>query len=286
MNIQQASLLMILGAILWGTNPALIQLINWAPIEIAWIRGFFCAGVLLFYLSKARVFSSKSFGLQLISALFLAANSALFVGASQYTSSANAVLLLFVFPWITMALDFFILQRKPQNSDLIRLCLGFSGVVIIVWGGLNDSGVLGNILGICAGFSIAMHIFLSQRLEVRHGGNHEVMTSVMIAWTLTMIGLIPAVMIHDAPPLRALNTEQLFYLIIFGLFSAIPWLLWGKAIAYVPGHVLAALLGVEVFVAALCGWLLLGDIPSTETWIGGTLTLLAASWQIMANNKR
>jgi drug/metabolite transporter (DMT)-like permease len=57
------------------------------------------------------------------------------------------------------------------------------------------------------------------------------------------------------------------------------------SIAFVPGHSLAALLGIEVFVAALCGWWLLSEVPSVETWIGGTLTLSAATWQILASAK-
>ncbi|MFT6388033.1 MAG: drug/metabolite transporter (DMT)-like permease [Cellvibrionaceae bacterium] len=286
MNTQQASGLLIIGALLWGTNPALIQLADWTPFGTAWLRGCFCFALLLTYLLYKKSFSLKSIQLQLLCAVFLALNSTLFVSASLYTSPANAVLLLFIFPWITLLLDFSARKIKPSFSDIIRLLLGLTGIVIIVWGGLRHAGTLGNILALLGGICIAFNIFFSQRLERRHKGNKEVLSSVMVAWLITIIGLAPLALANESLRTSPLAQEQWFYLILFGLFSAIPWLLWGKAIAYIPGHIVAALLGVEVFSAALFGWLLLGDSPSLETWVGGTLTLIAAMWQILSSIPR
>lgn len=291
MNTQQASLLMIMGAVLWGTNPALIQLADWTPLGTAWLRGFFCVTLLFFYLLYKKSFSRKSIHLQLACALFLACNSALFVSASLYTSPANTVLLLFVFPWITLLLDFLVRGLKPSPQDITRLLLGLAGIIIIVSGDLNSGNDLksdlrsnlGNSLALLGGITIAFNIFFSQRLEERHGGNKEVLNSVFIAWVMTIIGLAPFALANESFHTTPLSQQQWFYLSLFGLFSAIPWLIWGKVIAYIPGHVLAALLGVEVFAAALFGWLLLGNIPAIETWIGGALTLIAAMWQILAN---
>ena len=282
MTSQKASILIITGAILWGTNPALIKLINWTPIGTAWIRGCFCAALLLVYLIHKRHFSLRSLGLQLFSGLFLALNSALFVGASLYTSPANAVLLLFIFPWMTLGLDFFIRGQVPSRADVTRLLMGFSGIVIIVSGELEGSGALGNMLAVFAGVSVALHIFLSQKLEERHGGNQEVLSSVMIAWIATVILLAPFALLDNATVAFQWDSSRLELLFVFGLLSAIPWLLWSQSIAYIPGHVVAALLGVEVFVAALCGWLMLGETPGMVTWVGGILTLMAATSQILA----
>lgn len=284
MNSQRASLYIIFGAILWGTNPALIQLADWTPFGTAWLRGFFCLGLLFFYLLWKKSFSRRSIKLQLLCAIFLALNSALFVSASLYTSAANAVLLLFIFPWITLSLDFVVHKQRPSINDMLRLCLGLLGIVIIVSGGLNHSGTLGNIFALLGGSCIAFNIFFSQQLEQRHKGNKEVLNSVMIAWLITIIALAPLALANESLHTRPLSQEQWIYLLLFGITSAIPWLIWGKTIAYIPGHVVAALLGVEVFSAALFGWLLLGDIPLTETWIGGTLTLIAAIWQIASSS--
>ncbi len=281
MDAKQASILMIIGAILWGTNPALIKLADWTPFGTAWVRGLFCAGLLLLYFLYQRNFSLKPIKLQLLSALFLAANSILFVSASLYTTPANAVVLMFVFPWITMGLDFFIHKKTPSRDDILRLILGFTGIVIIVWNGLIQSGALGNTFALLAGVAIALHIFFSQKLGERHKGNQEVLSSIMLAWIITIIGLSPFILQNNALSIIELDKTQLFFLILFGLLSAIPWLLWAKAIAYIPGHVVASLLGVEVLMAALCGWLLLGELPYIETWIGGTFILIAATTQIL-----
>ena len=108
----------------------------------------------------------------------------------------------------------------------------------------------------------------------------------MIAWLITIIGLAPLALANESLHTTPLTQGQWFYLALFGLFSAIPWLLWGKAIAYIPGHVVASLLGIEVFSAALFGWLLLGEPPSINTYMGGALVLTAAIWQILSKLKK
>ncbi|MGH1441051.1 MAG: DMT family transporter, partial [Cellvibrionaceae bacterium] len=206
MNTQQASLLMIIGAVLWGTNPALIQLADWTPLGTAWLRGFFCVTLLFFYLLYKKSFSRKSIHLQLVCALFLACNSALFVSASLYTSPANTVLLLFVFPWITLLLDFLVRGLKPSPQDITRLLLGLAGIIIIVSGDLNSGNDLksdlrsnlGNSLALLGGITIAFNIFFSQRLEERHQGNKEVLNSVFIAWVMTIIGLAPFALANES----------------------------------------------------------------------------------------
>lgn len=283
MQTQQASTLMIIGAILWGTNPALIQLIDWTPFGTAWIRGGFCALLLLGFIYYKGLYSRESFGLQSLCAFFLAVNSALFVAASLYTSPANAVLLLFVFPWVTLILDFFILDKRPLVTDILRLLLGLTGITIIVWNELDSSQTLGNTFALMAGFCIAFNIFFSQRLEKRHNSNKQVLSSVLLAWVMTLIFLAPLALVNQSLHEVSFSTLQVITLLVFGLFSAIPWLIWGATIAYIPGHVLAALLGIEVFAAALFGWLLLGDLPSAAVFIGGGLTLIAATWQILSS---
>ncbi len=280
MNAKQASIAMILAAALWGTHPVIIQLADWTPLATAWVRGPSCALVLALYILLTRKFSFKSPGLQLMCGLALVINSILFVSASSYTTPANAVLLMFTFPWITIGLDYVMRSVLPKRSDIVRLGIGLVGIVIIVSGGLHKGGTIGDLFALLAGVSIALHITFSQSLKRRHGGNTEVLTSMLFAWIITSVCLLPFTFLAPAG-----STPNLWYLALFGVLSAIPWLLWGKAVAYIPGHVVAALLSVEVFIAALCGWLVLGEALPLSTWIGGLLTLGAATHQIISGTK-
>lgn len=286
MSPKKASYLMLAGAMFWGTNPALVKLSQWAPLSIAWSRALFCAGLFLLLLLYQRSFSFKSLGLQLCCGVFLAANSALFVAASWHTSPANAVLLMFCFPWVTMALDFCLLGKRPARFDLIRLVMGFIGVLVIVSGGLEGSGNLGNGLAVLAGVSIALHIFFGQKLEARHGGNREILNAIFFAWLLSLILLFPWAFSASNTSQVILSSVQWHYLVLLGLFSGIPWLLWSRAIAFIPGHVVGALLGVEVFVAALLGWWCLQDLPTYETWLGGLFIMVAAVWQVLGSSAK
>ncbi len=269
MNARHASLVMIIAACLWGTHPVLIKLADWTPWGTAWVRGIFCAAVLLIYAHVTGGLSRKSLLVQCFCGLFLAINSGLFVGASTYTSPANAV--------VPLLLDFALLGKKPLLGDMGRLLLGLAGIVAIVSSGLHGDGGLGNVFALLAGVAIAAHIFLCQRLNARHMGNREVLTAMLIGWLLTAVVLAPT---GFALPLPSGNA--LVFLGLFGVLSAIPWLLWGKAIAYIPGHVVAALLSVEACVAAVMGWWILGEAPGPVAAIGGGLTLLAATLQVRA----
>lgn len=280
MNPRQASLTMVTAACLWGTHPTLIKLAAWTPYGTAWVRGVSCAIVLGLFIAFTRSFSRQSFGIQALCGVFLAINSLLFVNASALTSPANAVILMFSFPWITMAMDYSFRGIRPQRSDLLRLLIGLAGIIIIVQGGINHTSTLGDICALLAGLSIALHIFFSQKLNRRHQGNKEILSSMMLGWIFTCVALLPFTASSALP-----NATQTVYLGLFGLLSALPWLLWGISIAYIPGHVVAALLGVEVVVAAFIGWLVLGEAPDLSTWVGGTLTLVAAMSQILSSNR-
>lgn len=305
MNTRTASIYMICGAVLWGTNPALIKLAAWHPLGTAWLRGGFCAAVLLTYIIFGKRLSLRSWGTQFWCGFFLAANSVFFVAASTYTTPANAVVLMFTFPWITIALDYLSRGIKPLRGDILRLFIGLCGIAIIVGGGFSGSGSRGDIFALMSGVSIALHIFFSQKLSLRHGGNHEILTAILFAWVLSFIVFLPLIIpLHllsdtlaslpsvlpsiswSLPNVAWPRAEQWPYLVSFGLLSALPWLLWGKAIAHISGHVIAALLGIEVFTAALLGWLALGEIPSIYTWLGGGLTLVAAASQIIFGNPK
>ena len=185
---------MLIAAAMWGTNPALVKLADWNPIATAWLRGGFCGIVLLIYIMVSKKFSAQSLLLQFFCGFCLAINSALFVAASTFTSPANAVVLMFIFPWITIALDFFVKGDKPHKADIIRLIIGLGGITFIVSGGISSPNIIGDVFAIFAGIAIALHIFFSQKLSSRHGGNKEILSAIAMAWGITCIGLLPFIL--------------------------------------------------------------------------------------------
>lgn len=288
MTQYRATLLMTIACVVWGTNPAIIKLIDWPPLALGWVRSVFCITLLLLFLLYRRSFSLRSLNLQLACGFFLALNSVFYVSASLYTTPANAVLLMFIFPWVTLSLDFLIRGKKPLLGDFIRLCLGMLGVFIIVGGGINLDGFsgeqnFGNLLALCSGVVIGLHIFFGQSLQIKYQQNQEVLNAILLGWALSVILLAPFGVSELIKQEAVFQHPAHYWLIAFGLLSAIPWLLWGLSVAYLPGHVSAALLGIEVFAAALFGWWLLSDVPGIETWVGGAFTLLAATLQLLSS---
>lgn len=246
---------------------------------MSWFRAIFCLVLLLAYIYFTKQFSLRSPVLQIVSGTFLALDSMLYVFGAQYTTPANAVLLLFIFPWICLFLDYSFLGRKPSLGGMQRSVLGLLGVGVLVYEGLDKNTGLGDICALAAGACIAIHIFFSQRLSEKYEGNKEVLSSILFGWVLSVVAILPFADLQSFPV-----ENQFQMLLLFALLSAVPWLFWAQSVAHVPGYIMGALLGVEVFVAALLGWWLLGESLTIYTWVGGGLTLIAAVSQIVVSS--
>lgn len=268
MSKQTAKLLMIIAAVLWGTNSFCIRMAEWDAIGTAWARALGSVVIVAAYLWFRRAFALTKWRRQLASGLFFAGSNLMYTLAVKYTTVANATLLIFGFPIISMVIDFFANGKKPSKAESGVLTLGLSGLVVLMIEKSSISLNLGDLLAIGAATSIALHIFCNQGLNGRESGTTILISQLIPAMVLPWFIQAPSM---TDPPM------QIMWLAGLAVGSAIPYTLWGQAIIYVKGHVAGAILALEVVVAlGLAGLFLNEELLDPTLLLGGAMIVTAA----------
>lgn len=163
---------------------------------------------------------------------------------------------------------------------------GSRRVVDLVWIGLAVIGILllspitdatldpvGALLAfICAG-AWALFIIMTKRTGALLPGNSLLALSMCVAAVVSApFGMIPSLAILPDPALIALAV------VVALLSSVTPFWLEFRALKHIRLPVFGLLMSLEPAVATLIGWVLLGEVLSTEKVIGiGLVTIAAAA---------
>ena len=96
-------------AFLWSIAGLFIKIIEWNPIAIAGMRSFIASIAILIYLRHPRI--NFSFP-QIAAAVTNAATMLLFVSANKATTAANAILLQYLAPVLTVFIGAVLLKER------------------------------------------------------------------------------------------------------------------------------------------------------------------------------
>jgi drug/metabolite transporter (DMT)-like permease len=184
--------------------------------------------------------------------------------------AATASLLVNVAPIFTALLAATLLGERLTAMGWCGVALGFAGaglIAVAAGGGLRLSGGALLVLGAAAAQAT---FFVSQKALLRRYGSLAV-----TAWAM---GLGAAMALPLAPGLagdvEAAPTTALLAVGFLALgASALGFLTWAYAVARVDVTAAASTLYAVPPVAALVGWVALGEVPSLMTAVGGAIAL-------------
>jgi drug/metabolite transporter (DMT)-like permease len=195
--------------------------------------------------------------------------------------AATASLLVNVSPIFTALLAMALLGERLSALGWCGVCVGFAGATVIALaagGGVRISG--GALLVLGAALAQAT-FFVSQKALLVRYRSLEVTAWAMglgAALALPLGGGLAA----DVGDARAGALVALAFL-AFGA-SALGFLTWAYAVARVDVTAAAATLYAVPPVAALVGWIALGEVPSAMTAVGGAIALTGVA--ITARSRR
>jgi drug/metabolite transporter (DMT)-like permease len=184
--------------------------------------------------------------------------------------AATASLLVNVAPIFTALLAAALLGERLSAMGWSGVALGFAGAALIAvaaGGGVHLSGGALLVLGAAAAQAT---FFVSQKALLRRYGSLAV-----TAWAM---GLGAAMALPLAPGLAAdVSTAPTSALLAVAFLafgaSALGFLTWAYAVARVDVTAAASTLYAVPPVAALVGWVALGEVPSPLTAVGGAIAL-------------
>ena len=109
-------------------------------------------------------------------------------------------------------------------------------------------------------------------IVIRYSKSFDFLPSLLIAKLFTI--LIAFVFIDSFPQSLLVNSDQLFFIIIMGLFLLIPLACLTIAPRYIPAYEVQIFFILETILGPIWVWLVIHEQPSTKTIIGGIVIIL------------
>jgi inner membrane transporter RhtA len=209
--------------------------------------------------------SRRELALAVLFGLVLAAMNMTFYHALERIPLGIAVTLEFVGPLGVAVLG------SRRRLDLVWALLAIAGILALTHGDTSGLDALGVVLALVAGACWAAYILVNSRV----GQAFSDTSGLTLAMCVGSIASLPVGVIEGGSQLLTLHSLALGAAVGI-LSSAIPYTLELEALRRIATHVFGVLMSLEPAVAALAGFLVLGQGLSARE-LGGMALVVAAS---------
>jgi drug/metabolite transporter, DME family len=210
--------------------------------------------------------------------LVLAFSGAIF--AIQATSVANAVFLFSAAPFLTAILGWVLLREPVRMATWGAIALAGIGMFVMVREGLAAGALAGNVAALLSALGFAIFT-----IALRWGKLAEMMPAVVLGGVFSMItgGIVSMV---QAETLMVPLHDIAIAMGMGAVILAIGMALYTLGSRIIPAAELTLLSMVEVMLAPVWVWLLLGETASAGTFAGGAILLAAVAFNAMSGARR
>lgn len=266
-NPQSFGILVTLAGVMIFVPDALVmRLIGGDMLALAFWRGILAGGIFLLanlFLfhgtlpSQGEWFDRK--GLLIIG--LNAGGGLSWCSAMQFTSAANALLVLAIAPFLAAILSYILLRERIDRATALAIALVFAGVLIIASGSLGHGRLLGDGFALINALTIAAYY-----VTLRTTGHRNMLPHLALG---SILGGLLAVPFADFEPV---STTQALLIFLSGaviLPGAAILLMLGPR--YLPAPEVSMITLLEVILGPLLVWAVIGENPGKMTLIGGAV---------------
>jgi drug/metabolite transporter (DMT)-like permease len=194
----------------------------------------------------------------------------LFVSANKTTTAANAIILQYFAPVLTVFVSAVLIKERARIEHFIALPLVAAGMIIMFFDELGGGRMFGNILGIMSAVTFSFY-FVFMRMQ-KDGSPLE---SILLShWLTAGICLIISFFL----PLPHITSKALIAMAVLGVvqvgLSAILFSVAIKRISAVQANLVAV---IEPVFNPVWVFFAIGEAPGTKTLIGGSIIILAVT---------
>jgi drug/metabolite transporter (DMT)-like permease len=257
---RKAILFVILAAILWSSGGLMIKIISWGPLAIMGGRCIFSSIILLIYIHRIPKKWTRWMTLATVSHIL---TSSLFVFATKLTTAANAIFLQYTAPVYIVLLAAWFLHERPTRTDWISMVIIFSGMFLFFGDKLSLDGLLGNLLAVLSGITLA---FMTVALRAQKEGSPA--ESILIAHLFMAVAGFPFV-------LREAWTVTNWLIILYlGVFQiGLSFVFFSAAIKHIPALEATLISTLEPVLNPIWVFLFIGEQPGLFALVGGVIVL-------------
>lgn len=204
-----------------------------------------------------------------------AASAILFIASLYATSVAHVAIIFATCPFAAAGLAFLMLGERPTPSALLASAAALGGVVLMVGQG-NDGTMFGDLLAFAMTVMVALWTVL-----VRRHPDKPALACTAVAAIMTALIAAPF-----ASPLAA-SAFDFGVVLVFGVFGfSLGFVLLLIGSRLLP-PVESALIGaMDAPLAPLWVFLFVGEVPDSNTLVGGAVVFLAVCLHIVSSRPR
>lgn len=200
--------------------------------------------------------------------------------AIQATTVANAVFLFAASPFMTAILGWLILHESVRRATLVAIAVAGVGMFIMVREGLAAGALAGNVAALLSALG-----FAAFTITLRWGRLTDMMPAVVLGGVFSMV--VAAVMLGISGAPLLVPAHDIAIAVAMGAVQlAVGMALYTLGSRVIPAAELTLLSLVEVLLAPIWVWLLLGETASVGTFAGGGILLAAVVGNALSGMRR
>ncbi len=276
----------VMSAILMGTIGVISKYAQLSAETITFYRLFFGGGLMLLFLllaRKAHLLKQWPSWQVLLNGVFLAAFIVFYVQAMNYTSMANAIMMVYLAPVAASIVAHFFMGERLNRSSVVLISLALFGFAMMMEFRLEFSDGSDDAVGLgfaaLALFTYAGFILVNRTIPA---GVHVYTRS----WYQLMVGalcMLPLMLQHAEP----INSTQWGWLLAAGLLPGFLAILFAViALRELPAATFGTLAYMEPIAVVSFGWILFAQTLSWLQISGCLLIMLSGVVQAILMQRR
>lgn len=274
--------LVLLAGFFWSLGGVAIRHIEAASV---WQINLYRSGTLALALALvlalrhrgAVIHAFRAIGLAgVLAAFFIAASQICFIYALTQTTVANTMFILAAQPFFAAVLGWLVLRESVRRATWLAMLGAFAGVVVMVGEGIGTGRLAGNLMALGAALG-----FAGFTVALRRGREVDMAPAICLAGV--WVALAAILMVEGF----AVTPRDLGLCVFMGTIQVgLGLLLYTLGSRFLPAAELAVLALVEVILAPLWVWIVVGEVPSLITLLGGAVVLAAVLTNALTGMRR
>ena len=205
----------------------------------------------------------------IVSGAIMGVSGTAFTLAVQQTTVANVLLIMSITPVLSAIFSWIFLKERLQRQTLLAILLSIVGIYIIVSGSLSTGGLNGDLIALVCSLAVSMNFIVWRKYK-------QLNRSLVVGAGGFFIALFATPFISAGQ----FNLYGVLVMMVMGLFTApIGRMFNAMATRLISAPEVSLISQIKIVIAPVIIWAIFGEVPSQETFIGGSLILIAALGQ-------
>lgn len=278
-----------LGVLLLGVAALFAKLIDLSALDIIAYRSLLTMLILIAMLKvfkqPIRLRSGRDYKVAVILGVLAAIHWLTYFMSVQMTSVSIGMITLFTYPVMTILLEPLLRKQLPKGQDILISLIVLFAISLLFPGfwqdatNVSEQYILGIVLGLVSALTFALRNIGIQHYFTGYSG----MQGMFYQFAISAVLLVPFV---DVLPTQVRVDDWNLLLICAAFFTAAPHVLFANSISKISAKTTGLVACLQPLYGTIWGLILLSEVPSISTLIGGAIIVSAALYETAKSTKR